>query len=292
MRWSIRGIVVLAAVVLGTAIGLRGDDSNPAAADQKKVKRLLMLSRNEAESYTIYRDSARRKKLELRKEPVYVWTNVIRNGGQNGAVFVWTYRGRPEVVGSFHSNLADQDASKRAITHEFHSLSPDIVYPERDGPHRWQPKAGIVLKPIPNAPKPADSPRQRLFQMREMARDFSAHSIDDKKQTWQLRLLTQPLFRYETTDPEVIDGALFGFVTSAGTDPEVIILLEAREGQAGPEWRYSVCRFSDLDLYVKHKDLEIWTSVRGGENVQDHDPQHLYRLIFDRRIDELPDDQP
>ena len=81
-----------------------------------------------------------------------------------------------------------------------------------------------------------------------------------------MRLLTQPLFRYESTDPKVVDGALFGFVTSAGTDPEVIILLEAREGQAGPEWRYAVCRFSDLDLYVKHKEVEIWTSIRGGEN--------------------------
>ena len=289
-RWSIRGVGVLAAVALATVVGVRGEDSKPAAADQKKVKRLLALSQIEAERYTIYRDSARREKLELQKEPVYVWTNVIRNRGQNGAVFVWTWRGRPEVVGSFHSNPTDQEASKRAIVHELHSLSPVIVYPEREGPHRWQPKAGLVLKPVPNAPKPADSPRQRLFQMREMAREFSAHSIDGEKQTWQLRLLTQPLFRYESTDPEVTDGALFGFVTSAGTDPEVIILLEARQGQAGREWRYAVCRFSDLDLYVKHKDVEIWTSVRGGENIQEHDPQHLYRLIFDRRIDELPDE--
>ena len=279
-------------MVLGAVVGVWGDDSRPSTTEQKKVKRLLALSQSEAEGYTIYRDSVRREKLELRKEPVYVWTNVLRDGGQNGAVFVWTYRGQPEVVGSFHTNPVYRASGKRSVTHELHSLSPKILYPERDNPNRWQPQAGIVLKPVADASKPADSPRQRMIQMREMARDFSAHSNDREKQTWQLRLLTQPLFRYENTSPEVIDGALFAFVTSAGTDPEVIIVLEARQTQASPEWRYAVCRFSDLDLYVKHKDVEIWTSIRGGENVLEHDPQHLYRLIFDRTVDEFPDDAP
>src|SRR5260221_3104341 len=200
---SVLTVVVFVGGGLGAVTGVCGDDSKPSTAEQKKVKRLLALSHAEAASYTIYRDSARREKLELRKEPVYVWTNVLRNGGQNGAVFVWTYRGRPEVVGSFHSNAVDQQPEKRAITHEFHSLSPEVLYPERDSPHRWQPKAGIVLKTVLDAPKPAETPRQRKFQMRELARTFSAHSVDQKQQTWQLRLLTEPLFRYESTDPNV-----------------------------------------------------------------------------------------
>jgi hypothetical protein len=275
------------ATALGAAI-VWSDQS--ATAEQRKVKRLLALSQNEAARYTIFRDAARREKLELRKEPVYVWTNVLRNGGQNGSVFVWTYHGRPEVVASFHSNLADDNSGQRTIVHELHSLSPEILYPEREGPHRWQPRAGLLSKPISDAPAPANSPRQRLTQMREIVRKFSANSIDLEKQAWQLRALTEPLFRYNSTDPEVIDGALFAFVTSAGTDPEVIILLEASGRETDPAWRYAVCRFSDLDLFVKYKDVEIWTSIRGGENQQDHDPQHLYRLIVDRRIDELPDE--
>jgi len=31
----------------------------------------------------------------------------------------------------------------------------------------------------------------------------------------------------------------------------------------------------------------VWKSVRGGENAMYHDPQHLYRLIFDRKIDDF-----
>jgi hypothetical protein len=175
--------------------------------------------------------------------------------------------------------------------HEFHSLSTKALVPERAALNEWRPRAGVVFKPLPEAPKPADSVRQRTFQLRALSREFSARSVDEQKQSWELRLLPNPLFRYESTDPDVLDGALFAFVTSAGTDPEVIIAIEARRSEDGFQWQYLVARFSDLDLYVKLKDQEVWASVRGGENVWDHDPQHLYRLFVDRRIPELPEDK-
>ena len=46
---------------------------------------------------SIYRDSGRKEKVELRRDPVYIWTNPIRGGEQDGDVFVWTCRGRAEV---------------------------------------------------------------------------------------------------------------------------------------------------------------------------------------------------
>ena len=54
---------------------------------------------------------------------------------------------------------------------------------------------------------------------------FTATSEDAKGGRWNRRLLPQPLYRYESTDPDVVDGALFAFVTSAGTDPEVLYPL-------------------------------------------------------------------
>ena len=55
-------------------------------------------------------------------------------------------------------------------------------------------------------------------------------------QAWELRLLPKPLYRYESTDPEVLDGAVFALVSSAGTDPEIILLIEARKTPEGPRW--------------------------------------------------------
>ena len=99
--------------------------------------------------------------------------------------------------------------------------------------------------------------------MREMTRDFSATSEDLKGKRWELRLLPQPLYRYESTDPDVLDGAVFAFVTSAGTDPEVILVIEARKPPGSdrpPAWHYAIARFSDLRLWVRHKGREVFTA--------------------------------
>ena len=77
-------------------------------------------------------------------------------------------------------------------------------------------------------------PTRRLVQTRSLAREFSGHTIDVNKERWELRLLSQPLFRYEKPEGDVIDGALFAFVTSAGTDPEVVLALEARKIEEVP----------------------------------------------------------
>ena len=69
-------------------------ESKPKAADKGKRERLLEIYRTEAAGYTIYRDSKAKEKVELKREPVYVWTNPVRGNGQDGAVFVWTCRGR------------------------------------------------------------------------------------------------------------------------------------------------------------------------------------------------------
>ena len=275
------GLIVPALLLVGS---LKAEDPQPETPQQKLAKRLLALHTSDAAEYTIYRDAARIDKLELRREPIYNWTNVLRSGGQSGAVFVWLYRGRPEAVGSIFSYPGKKNSGQRTILHELHTLSPQVLQPVRDATNRWQPKAGIILKPIPGAPDPADSPRLRLVQMRELARDFSAHSVDYDEKTWELRMLPQPLYRYDSTDPAVIDGALFTFVTSAGTDPEVIVLLDSRQTDSGPKWLYAVCRFSDHNLQVKLKGTEIWTSIRGGDNTWDNDPNHTYRLFTDRQI--------
>jgi hypothetical protein len=61
--------------------------------------------------------------------------------------------------------------------------------------------------------------------MRGLTRDFSASTEDDEKRSWALRLLPRPLYRYESIDPNILDGALCSFVTSAGTDPDALLIL-------------------------------------------------------------------
>lgn len=95
--------------------------------------------------------------------------------------------------------------------------------------------------------------------MQAILRQFSANTIDNKDSTWPLRPLTKPLYRYENTGPEVIDGALFAL--AQGTDPEVFVLIEARPASEGKPaaWYYGLARLTDLRLRVRLYGTEVFS---------------------------------
>ena len=99
-----------------------------------------------------------------------------------------------------------------------------------------------------------------------------------------MRLLPTPLYRYPTAKSGVIDGALFTFVTTAGTDPEVLLLIEARTENGKSRWEYACGRFSDRDLHVDRKGKEVWSMVRGATSTFNNDPLHLYRVYADKVV--------
>ena len=257
-----------------------------------RAKELLQgLHLEEGAKWQMYLDAGHKTKAELNKKPIYIWTNPTRSGGQNGCVYVWTHQGRPVIIGSIFSH---PEQGRRVVCHEFHSLSTTALEPQRESAaEKWEPKAGIKLQPLKSAAAPDSSPTRRLVQMRSLAREFSGHTIDVNKERWELRLLSQPLYRYEKPEGDVLDGALFGFVTSAGTDPEVVLALEARKVEGGKveggAWFYRAVRFSDSNLYVQHKGKEVWTSIRDDQNQLHFNPDHTYRLIRDKFMDELPE---
>ena len=142
------------------------DDAATQESARTKRERLLEIYASEAREYTIYRDATHKERVELRPEPVYVWTNPVRSKGQDGVVYVWTCRGGAEVLSSFFSFPA---TGPRSMAHEFQSLSLSALDVEHAGtPARpWTPlAAGIDLAPIPAAPAPGPSAAQRLPQMR------------------------------------------------------------------------------------------------------------------------------
>jgi hypothetical protein len=264
------------------------DDSASKQAAQRKHERILEIYTSDAAEYTIYRDASRKDVLELRRAPVLVCSNPTRLGG-DGAVFVWTCRGRAEVIGTFFSFPS---IGPRQLYHEFHSLSLSVLDVSRVGTHAsaWTPLApGIELAVFTGAPLPARSAAQRLSQMRALARDFSASTTDRAERHLELRLLPQPLYRYENTDPDVLDGALFAFVTS--TDPEALLVIEARTQAPadGPVWRYAACRLTDLALLVRHNGKEVFNAPLIPYNSPVQDAKQRFRAYHDREIPAVAD---
>ena len=251
----------------------------PSAAPTRQ-ERLSQENLADARQWDMYLDASRKERAELLERPVYLWTNPTKNGGQYGSVFVWTYEGRPMVVGSI---FAHPVAGRRQLVHEFHSLAPTKLSAAcQDGGEVWEPKSAITLAPLADAPPPDSTPGKRLIQIRSLGRQFGGHTVDWRKQRWELRLLPQPLYRYDQPNGDAIDGALLALVTDAGTDPEVLLLLEARkEG-----WHYAVVRFSDSSLYVSRGDKEIWSAVRGTDEQQEFNAVHTYQVFKKRFLEE------
>jgi hypothetical protein len=99
---------------------------------------------------------------------------------------------------------------------------------------------------------------QRLTQMRALARRFNAACYSPRTEDpTELRLLTQPLYRYADEEAKVIDGGLFAFVVS--NDPELFLLLEAIGAGDKAHWEFSLARMSSQRLTVHLDDKETWT---------------------------------
>jgi hypothetical protein len=254
-----------------------------ADPDEGLAKKMLPIYLKEVESYSLAVESAPDRPLELKKEPVFDWFNPLRSGLQQGVVFLWLRDGRPAALGCIFSQPEPRLPGRR-INHEFHALDPEKLVVKREGYNQWRPQAGLARKELPDAAAPAAAPGARLLQMRRLAQEFSGHSIDRDGQRWELRLLPKPLFRYPAAKTGVVDGALFALMSSAGTDPEVLLLIEAKEAEGKLRWEYACGRFSDWELHVSRKDKEVFSSIPSETNPFSHDPLHVYHTYPDKVV--------
>jgi hypothetical protein len=227
-------------------------DPPDQAKEKEKIEALRRYYGETAADYAFSRDAAGQQRLRLVEKPVMKWAN---DDDWSGDVFVWTHHDRPEVIGCILSGPSQN--KMRIVFQEFHLLADEPLAPtDMAGQFRWAPKEGLKRVAIAGAPPAAETPAARLTQMRQVLRDFSAHMEADGQ--WELRQLPQPLMRYQPKEGPVLDGALFTFVWTKGTDPEVILLVECRKTKEGPAWFYAPVRFSNREVWLTHHDTEVW----------------------------------
>jgi hypothetical protein len=88
-----------------------------------------------------------------------------------------------------------------------------------------------------------------LRQMKDLAQRFRSKMVDPENGSHEpLRLLPSALYRYDIAagqeqQPDVLDGAMFAFVM--GTDPESLLMIEARRTAEGDQWQYSAAKRTD-----------------------------------------------
>ena len=231
----------------------------PAGDEDAQAAERMQVMLHSAAVYELTRGADAAERLELQSAAVLRWNNPV-SGVKDGIVAMWTSPGgRPEVV-------AQVFLSRDGVwMHEFQSLSEQALEMTRSGREVWAPAdAGVAMKPVPNAPQPANGKAGRLVQMGRLAREFTA-SVDFKvdfrdEQTsrYELRLLSRPLYRYGGDDGPILDGALYAFVQ--GTNPEVFLLLEARETEDGAQWHYGMAPMTGYSVRAEHTSGADWES--------------------------------
>ena len=255
MRWVIALIVVGSAGLLSAQ-----NDENLKSWNDFYAKR--------TSEYKLKNADDSDTKLQLHSKPLLAFTNPIRGRDQHGAIFAWTLDGRPQCLSSIWS-ISSQRNPTRLVSHEVHSLSDNplrvrcepvqIEDAMRANEITWDlepAESGIELQ-VPNALKPAETATRRLLQMRRIADQLSGVVIERNTDTERdLRCMTSPLMRYTSPSQNVLDGCVFSLVLA--TDPEILVVLEAIQGDKESHWEVRPARFTGTGLRLSFGGDEIW----------------------------------
>lgn len=197
---------------------------------------------------------------KLHETPIFSWANPQRRA-IGGALYMWTLRGRPiATIGLWtYADIKD--------SYEYQSLHEGALNVSCDSARNWNPTTpGISFRPIPNCVAPGRDKSVRLIQMRKIARDrFSSVLQTDT----QLRLLPQPIYRYDELPPDVLDGAVFSF--ALGTDPECLLIFEARIVNEKPQWYYAFGSQTSYSVAASLDGRPVWSNRDRRDSFRMHD---------------------
>lgn len=248
--------IAAAAVICHDRLGAQ---EPPKADDPLRQKRLEFLKGRVGQfEIQVGEDGAR--KLKAGEEPILRWSNPVRDNSNDGVIYLFFERERPRAIVTVWADFPMAKLDRGNAYREFLSLSAEPLVCRRDGQSLWSPKSGaLVEQAFKEAPVPAARPTQRLTQMRDLARRFEAANYKMGSPS-ELRLLTQPLYRYPGEAGSVLDGGLFAF--AEGNDPEVVLLLEAVQDSGGKShsWRYTLGRMTGYRVSVKLDKLEVFAA--------------------------------
>lgn len=259
-------------------------------AQEVTAERLLDLHVGAAAEYSVKLSEDSETVLELNRRPVLVWSNPRRANGQIGHVFVWTHEGRPAAIGTIFSHPV-ADPTKRRVYHEMHSLSETTIVPDRQRqPVQWKPRGGIKFRKIEGAPPVSPLAARRTLQIRQIARSFDANTVDREGQRWPLRMLSSPVLRYRKKQENGYGGALLSMLGDAGSDPELILMIEARvDAQGTANWYFAPVRMTDHESFLKFKGQLVWESVRTSTDTHMQSSDGTYQRFYDQTVDSPSD---
>ena len=230
--------------------------SETHAAVVAEMKRLL-------DGIKIIRQRAEPVVEELVPEPILNWDDLAR-GHHHGTLWVWGGKGRPAAVIEVYTTVFEKKI-KGWPGNVVHSLAPEGLRTAGTRKWDWAPDdPGFKPERLLDVPAPAATSKLRRLQMRTLAKRFSSNETWNASRT-ELRLLPSPVRLYDSDDTGTLDGGLFAFV-HGGTNPEVILIIEAIQRDTENFWQFGCVRLGHAQVQVLFDDREVWVAERYGEN--------------------------
>jgi len=229
------------------------DSARPKPKDDDRAKRLDQMRQLARAFKVVAIEGNKRTPLQLAIDPLHRWTDPTRQNS-DGVLWAWRSSGRPIAVLAIEPQPA-------IWSFEFVSLSTGRVE-ANNGTVRWEPtSAGVEFHEMPDVAPPADGAAERLRQMRDIVKRFSAREFWHVTGIhYPLRVLPHPIDRYSNATAGLVDGAVFIFANT--TNPEVILMIEARRHRKGaPTWSYASAPLTTAAPTLMFDRKEVWSSA-------------------------------
>jgi hypothetical protein len=202
----------------------------------------------------------------------------------HGSYYVWTAQGRPVLVGCF---LADSEKpNRRRAFIELHTMVDEPFTPlsfPAGQTYEWNPVAARNSTiPLNDVTAPAKQEQTRRSQMREIAEQFELtmfREIGANAAHEELRMLARPLFRYPASNDGSLEGAMFAFVTTKGTDPEFLLAVECDPRATDKSWKVRPLRSCTRRLELRRRGVTVWRCNEYSEAQQRTNLSEPYVII-------------
>ena len=235
---------------------LAGQRCNSLAMDSPdptiEQERLETMRRHVSEIRVLARDVGFPRKFV--DQPLFRYDDLTR-GYVDGTVWRLGETGRPKAIitTELHPNYG---GGGPRIVCDYLSMTETRFVAKIIGEVAWNPAgSAIEMKELRDSPSLAATKAQRLFQLKKMAERFTGHQTVEGQEL-ELRLLPRPIDRYQPTESEDSDAAIFLFVS--GRNPGILITIEATETM----WQYGVGRLSQPSSLSLELDGEAVWQVR------------------------------
>jgi hypothetical protein len=244
------GCLLVTSASTGVSFGEEVTDENSRAAQLVRMKAI-------ADRFEISALRESPSPAKLIDKPLLRYNDSTRQQYDESTLWMWTERELPVALMGVEY-YPKRKPEPRWLS-EIVSLSGAKIGVARDGSWKWEARQpGLIRQPVPDSSKPADTAVLRLTQGRQIRQRFTAHERESSDGRIELRPLSNPLYRFKDEATGVLDGMIFAYAN--GTNPEVLLILEAVRDQANGNagWTYGFAQMTGARVHASLDDREVW----------------------------------